>query len=168
MITALRRYCYLTIYGIVKYLPTPFGDVFRFLVLKSFGCRIQTIWVHEGVTIHWPEKVKIGIGTALNEFVFINGFGEVSIGKKVAIGNGAKIFSAEHVYEERELPVLDQPIEARKIEIGDGVYIGMNAVVLGGCRIGKNAVIGAGAVVTKDVPDYAVVMGNPGRVVFFR
>jgi acetyltransferase-like isoleucine patch superfamily enzyme len=162
------RYCYLTIYGLVKYLPTPIGDILRYLVLKLFCSRLDTFWIHEGVTIHWPENVRIGKGTAINECVFINGFGSVTIGNKVGIGTGAKIFSAEHRFEQKNVPYLDQPIEPRPIVINDDVYIGMNAMILGGCTIGKGAVIGASSVVEKDIPEYAVVMGNPARVMYYR
>jgi len=52
--------------------------------------------------------------------------------------------------------------------IGDDVWIGCNVVILPGTTIGSHAVIGAGAVVTKDIPEYAVVVGNPARIVKFR
>jgi acetyltransferase-like isoleucine patch superfamily enzyme len=48
--------------------------------------------------------------------------------------------------------------------IGEGASLGSNATILGGIKIGKGALIGAGAVVTKDVPDYAIVVGVPGRI----
>lgn len=49
--------------------------------------------------------------------------------------------------------------------IGDNVLIGVGALILGGCKIGNNATIGAGAIVLKDVPDNAVVVGNPARII---
>lgn len=57
-----------------------------------------------------------------------------------------------------------------KIEIGNDVWIGMNACILpaGGVKIGNGAIIGSGAVVTKDVPDYAIVVGNPGKILKYR
>lgn len=162
------RYVYLTIYGLVKYFPTPIGDVCRFLVLKPFCRRLQTIWIHEGVTVHWPELVSIGKGTAVNENVFINGYGGVQIGCRVGIGNGAKIVSFEHRFDRRDIPYIEQEIEPRETIIHDDVYIGMNAMILGGCTIGKGAVISAGSLVAKDVPEYAVAMGFPARVVRYR
>jgi acetyltransferase-like isoleucine patch superfamily enzyme len=161
----IDRYFYLTVYGLVKYLPTPIGDFLRFLVLKPFCRRLLTFWIHEGVTIHWPQNLSVGRGTAINEFVFINAFGGVSIGDNVGIGNGAKLFSAEHHFEKKEMPFLRQPIEPKAIVVGDDVYIGMNALVLGGVTIGKGAVIGAGSVVSKDVPEFAIVWGFPARVI---
>lgn len=56
----------------------------------------------------------------------------------------------------------------KKIKIGNDVWIGANATILKGVTIGNGAVIGAGTVVVKDIPEYGVVVGNPGRVVKYR
>ena len=55
-----------------------------------------------------------------------------------------------------------------KIIVEDDVWIGINSIILSGVKIGRGAIIGAGSVVTKDVPDYAIVAGNPARVVKYR
>ena len=60
------------------------------------------------------------------------------------------------------------PLDYKEVSIGNDVWIGMNACVLPGIRIGHGVVIGAGSVVTKDVPDYAVVAGNPARIIKYR
>lgn len=164
----LMRYLYLTIYGIVKYIPTPCGDLLRYLVLKPCCSQLKTYWIHEGVTIHWPANVSIGETTSLNEFVFINGYGSVKIGRDVAIGSGAKIFAAEHGIEGGSVAPFHQPIEPMEVVIKDGAYIGLNAVILGGVTIGEGAVIGAGSVVTRNVPDYAIVAGVPAVVLRYR
>jgi len=164
----VKRYIYATVYGIVKYLPTPVGDLLRFVVLRCFMKRLRTVWIHEGVTMHWPEKISVGERTSLNEFVFINGFGGVTIGGFVAIGSGVKIFSAEHSFSGREVAPYCQPITERPVVIEDEAYLGLNAVILGGVRVGRGSVVGAGAVVTKDVPPYAVVAGVPARVIRYR
>lgn len=62
----------------------------------------------------------------------------------------------------------DQPQDGKEIEIGNDVWIGRNALILPGIKIGDGAIIGAGTVVTKDVPDFAVVVGNTGRIVRYR
>lgn len=63
--------------------------------------------------------------------------------------------------------MIDQGIvqEGQTVTIGDGSYIGINAVIVGNVRIGKHCVIGANSVVTKDVPDYCVAVGSPARVI---
>lgn len=62
----------------------------------------------------------------------------------------------------------DTPLDFDKVIIGNDVWIGMNVCILPGVKIGDGAVIGAGSVVTKDVPDYAIVAGNPARIIKFR
>jgi chloramphenicol O-acetyltransferase type B len=62
----------------------------------------------------------------------------------------------------------DQPDTHKYCEVGNDVWIGTKAIILNGVKIGDGAVIGAGAVVTKDVPPYAVVVGNPGKITRFR
>lgn len=63
--------------------------------------------------------------------------------------------------------MIDQGIvqKGQKVSIGDGSYIGINAVIVGNVKIGKHCVIGANSVVTKDVPDYCVAVGSPAKVV---
>ncbi|OGV73063.1 MAG: hypothetical protein A3K19_00955 [Lentisphaerae bacterium RIFOXYB12_FULL_65_16] len=159
------RYVFLTIYGIVKYVPTPLGNLLRYCVLKPAMRRLSTIWINEGVTIHWPGRVSVGKGTSLNEHVFINGYGGVTIGDHVAIGTGVAVFTFEHGFEDQAVAPLFQVITKKPVEIQDDVYIGARAVVLGGVTIGKGAVVGAQALVSRDVPAYAVVAGVPARFI---
>lgn len=73
----------------------------------------------------------------------------------------------DHEYRNLEIPVIDQGIVQRgqMVYIGDGSYIGINAVIVGNVKIGKHCVIGANSVVTKDVPDYCVAVGSPAKVI---
>jgi len=164
----LRRYAFLTVFGLVKYVPTPIGDVLRYLVLKPFMRRLDTLWIHEGVTIHHPENVAVGRRSSINEFVFINGYGGVEIGDWVAIGHRVSILSAEHGIAGTEVAPYLQAIERCPVRIEDEVYLGAGAVVLGNVTIGRGAVVGAGAVVTRDVAPYAIVAGVPARVLGHR
>ena len=63
--------------------------------------------------------------------------------------------------------MIDQGIVQRgqKVSIGEGSYIGINAVIVGNVRIGRHCVVGANSVVTKDVPDYGVAVGSPAKVI---
>ena len=83
---------------------------------------------------------------------------KVHIGNYVCINDGVIILTASH-------DVLDPLWQHKKapIYIGDYAWIATNAIILPGVKIGKGAVVGAGAVVSKDVPDYAIVIGNPAR-----
>lgn len=102
-----------------------------------------------------------------------------TIGRYCSIADGARILNHNHPLHLRSTsglffnPALglcdDWLIQFNPLEIGNDVWIGANAVVLPEVnRIGNGAVIGAGAVVSRDVPDYAVILGNPGRVIKYR
>ena len=112
-------------------------------------------------------------------------FGQITIGDNVHIGGNTQIHAvssctiannaviSEYVYisdvSHGDLshvsgPIMAQPLASKgTVEIGEGCFIGFGAAVLPGVRIGKYAVIGARAVVTKSVPDYTMVAGNPAR-----
>lgn len=103
----------------------------------------------------------------------------VTIGRYVSIGPDVRIYRANHpidwpsthpfFYDPRLKVVPHSLVEERPLDIGHDVWIGTRAIVLPGCgRIGIGAVIGAGAVVTRDVPDFAVVTGTPARVMRYR
>lgn len=156
------------IYGIAKYIPTPIGDVLRYLVLKFFLKEIKSIWIKDGATFWFPDKISIGKNTSINEFVLINGAGTVEIGDNVLIGHGTSIVSDSHGFDDLNIEIYKQPKIKKAVKIGNNVFFGCNVIVLPGVTIDDGAVIGAGAVVVKDVPANAVVVGNPGKIIRYR
>ena len=158
-----------TIWGLVKYLPTPVGDVFRRLVLgvSLAECRVPALWIRSGIDIWWPRNIRIG-RSSLNENLFLNGFGGIVIGDHCLIGRGTSFFSGGHSFDSTERLIVEQPLVRAPIRIGNDVYFGVNCIVLGGVTIGDGAVIGAGSVVTRDVPPFAVVAGAPARLIRMR
>ena len=90
---------------------------------------------------------------------------KVVLGKYVLTANNVYISDNIHEYENINTPVMKQPIRFKsEVNIGDGTWIGENACIVG-ATIGKNCVIGANTVVTKDIPDFSVAVGNPARVI---
>lgn len=128
--------------------------------LAEFG---PESWILQPAWIHPAEKCRIGARTGINPFTAIHAWGGVTIGSDVLISTNCTITSSGHPLDRahRSSGALD----LGPVHIGDGAWIGANVVVLSGVTIGEGAVIGAGAVVTKDVPDYAILVGVPGRVV---
>lgn len=113
-------------------------------------------------------RIVIGRGTYIGPSTVLFGMGEIEIGDHVMISPGVVITSLQHPIDDTSRPMFQQPRVYGKISIEDDVYIGSNAVVTPGVRIGRGAVVGAGAVVTKDIPPYAIAMGVPAKVVRWR
>jgi acetyltransferase-like isoleucine patch superfamily enzyme len=82
----------------------------------------------------------------------------------VGWGPGAKVLGSSHTGDPIDVPIITTNLVIKPVVIGYGADIGVNAVILPGVRVGAHAIVGAGAVVTHDVPDYAVVAGVPARV----
>jgi maltose O-acetyltransferase len=85
------------------------------------------------------------------------------------MGPEVLIYTTNHCIARTDIPMIRQgnrPVAA--VNIGDDVWIGARVIILPGVTIGSGSVLGAGAVISKDVPPFAVVVGNPGRVVRFR
>jgi len=90
------------------------------------------------------------------------------IGNNVIMGPDVKIYSRNHRFSTLETPIQYQGKIQKNTSIGSDVWIGANTVILPGVQIGDHAVIGAGSIVTKDVPPYAVIGGNPAEIIKMR
>ena len=132
------------------------------LDLKGIKARIEP-----GAVIR--EKVEIGEGAVIMMGAVINIGAVVGTGTMIDMGTvlGGRAIVGDncHIGAGAVLAGVVEPASAVPVVVEDGVVIGANAVVLEGVRIGKNAVVAAGAIVIEDVPENAVVAGNPARVV---
>ena len=108
-------------------------------------------------------EIRMGANCSVNPWCSLSG--RITMGDDVRIASLCTLVGFNHGTAELETPFYRQPIESKGIEIGDNVWIGAHAVVCDGVRVGSHCIIAAGAVVVKDVPDYAVVGGNPARVI---
>jgi acetyltransferase-like isoleucine patch superfamily enzyme len=117
----------------------------------------QIVWLN-GDRIEMSDRVTFNIGC------FVNGYGGLVFGEGVNVGPHAMIHTANHNFGDPSRPVVDQGWEdVGPVTIGANVWIGMGALVLPGVSIGGGCVIGAGSVVTRDLEDYAVAVGNPAK-----
>lgn len=126
---------------------------------------------------------SMGNNTTLEDFTIVNnGVGAVVLGNNVFIGASNVIIGpvtihddvilAQHVvmsglnhgFKEVSTPFCRQPVTTAEIVIGEGCWIGANAVITAGVRVGKFSIVAAGSVVTKNVPEYTIVGGNPARI----
>ena len=160
-------------------------------VLGNIKRHGKHILVMRGCTYRYPQLIEIGDNVIIGRNITMtaeickeydnqeNG-GYLLVNQRVSIGNdceldfsgGVKIGQLAHIAHHVQISTHDHGYDYRNtpvgkaLEICEGVFIGSRSVILHNCsRIGKNAVIGTGSVVTKDVPDYAVVAGNPARII---
>ena len=122
--------------------------------------------LHKGVRMDVAGEIILGKGTSLNTYTRVESGYKVKFGDNVLVGPNAYISDRSHQYHNVNMPIMQQGYyEKGALEIGSGTWIGIHACVLGNVKIGKGCVVGANAVVTKDIPDYCVVVGNPGKVI---
>ena len=92
--------------------------------------------------------------------------GDVTIGRNVMMGPNVSIYTRNHCIERIDIPMNKQgATKERPVIICDDVWIGCNVVILPGVVVGSHSVIGAGAVVSKNIPEYAIVVGNPAKII---
>lgn len=113
--------------------------------------------------------IRIGKRTGIGDFCNLYGYaGGVEIGDDVMVATGCRIVASAHGTQDLTTPMAVQPSTYRGIKIANDVWLGTNAVVLDGVEIGQGAIVGAGAVVTKSVPAFAIVGGVPARILKYR
>jgi len=111
-------------------------------------------------------ELRLGDGTSIAGACVLSAARSIRVGRKVLIARNVYVADHSHAFSDTTRAVLEQGIDRiAPVEIGDGAWLGENVVVGPGVRIGRGAVVGANAVVLADVPDHAVAVGAPARVV---
>ncbi len=176
--------------GLVSWIPAAPGTALRILAYRPFFKKASFFRFGVGVVILGFKNISLGRGVALNRYasltadrgsislgdnVYVGDFctisgddGEVTIGNNVLIAAYTLIQAANHNFDRLDIPIMDQGHEPSFVHIEDDVWIGASCVICPGVRIGTGAVVGAGAVVTKDVPPFAVTGGVPAKVIRYR
>lgn len=114
-------------------------------------------------------RIEIDDNITINPFTYLGaGRGRIIIGDKCALGSGLKISCVNHNFENTKRDIKDQLCSSSDVIIGKNCFFGMNVTVLPGVTIGSGVVVGAGSVVTHDIEDNAVVVGNPARIIRHR
>ena len=124
--------------------------------------------VNLGEVLIYGKNISIGENTYMNGgYVQAGKTSSIQIGKWCAIGYNVSIIAETHTIYYPTGPENERPMKSASIEIGDGVWIGTNVVILPGVKIGNYAVIGANSVVRKDVPERGVLSFNSDATIVF-
>jgi acetyltransferase-like isoleucine patch superfamily enzyme len=166
---------------------TAFDALMRRILMRSLCKRAGSgLQVGCNIVLRHPETMEFGDCVFIGSQTMIQGRfdGTCKIGNHVWIGPqsyfdarnliledyvgwgpGAKVLGSAHTGMPVDAPIITTDLVIKPVVVGFGADIGMNASILPGVRIGANSIVGAGAVVTHDVPDYAIVAGVPARVI---
>jgi acetyltransferase-like isoleucine patch superfamily enzyme len=110
--------------------------------------------------------VTLGDQCTVNPYATLRG--KFRGGHGVRIGAYACIVGFNHGFARIDIPIHEQPHNAKGIVLGDDVWVGANVTIVDGVTVGSHTILAAGAVVTKDIPDYAIVGGNPAKILRMR
>jgi acetyltransferase-like isoleucine patch superfamily enzyme len=128
------------------------------------GCEIHSY----ARIMNYGGNITIGDYCSVNPYSILYGHGGLEIGSMVRIASQVIIIPGNHGIDNTEIPIMEQGIDNEKIVIKDNVWIAAGAKILGGVTINSGAVVGANAVVVRDVPENAVVVGVPSKIIRFR
>lgn len=138
-------------------------DMIPRMLKNILGKTGNNIWIEVPFHCDYGWNIEVGENFFANYNLTILDVGKVTIGNNVQIAPNVSIYTAGHpVHPDSRNTGYEYGIP---ITIGDNVWIGGNVVILPGVNIGNNVVIGAGSVVTKDIPDNMIAVGNPCKVV---
>jgi acetyltransferase-like isoleucine patch superfamily enzyme len=117
---------------------------------------------------YYQNELRIGAGSWIGQAAFLHAAGGITVGSRVGVGPHVKILTSTHDEPGRDRPIMDGALRFAPVVLEDGCDVGIGAVILPGVTVGRGAQVGAGAVVTGDVAPFAVVAGNPARVLRHR
>ena len=142
------------------------GGHIRAFFLKGF---VDYCGQHVNVDKHvnLSTHLKIGDYSGIGKNSSIQGY--VSIGNHVMMGQDCLIYTTNHSFDDLDRTMdLQGYQETKSVFIGNDVWIGARVIILPGVSIADGSIIGAGSIVTHDVPSYAVVAGNPAKIIYYR
>lgn len=168
------KYLFLILYyGFGRFLPASTNVYFRWsrnirrvLAAKCFDKCGKNVNIEKGASFGTGRGISIGNCSGIGVNCSIHG--PLTIGDYVMMRPEVTILTSNHKFDRLDIPMQQQGMSIKPVVIGNDVWIGMRSIILPGVNIGNHVVVGAGSIVTKDIPDYAIVGGTPARIIKFR
>lgn len=157
-------------FGLARYLPGSSAPLslglsrpFRALLCRQMFTRCgKNVNIERGA--YFGLNIEIGDNSGIGTNARLVTTGGITIGRNVMMGPDVMIFTQDHEHCDVLRPMAEQGYHVAHVAIEDDVWIGARVIILAGVRIGRSSVIGAGSVVTRDVPSFSVIAGNPAVV----
>jgi maltose O-acetyltransferase len=174
MIKSITKFLTLVFYLLIfKHLPATNNQYLRFpkkirymAARKLFDYCGENVNVEKGANFGTGKGISIGSNSGLGVNCHVRG--PLKMGENVMMAPEVTILTSNHNFEDINKPIIEQGHSIKKVEIGNDVWIGYRAIILPGVSIGNGAIVAAGSIVTKDVPEFAIIGGNPAKIIKYR
>lgn len=170
----MKKILIILYYGFARHLPYQplpgykFGNKLRsYIAKKLFKKTGKDITIKHGAYFGDGKNIVMGDYSQLGIDCKVEN--DLIMGDYVLMGPEVVIYSSSHEYKNIDVPIMLQGAkQINPVTIGNDVWIGLRTTIMPGVKIGNHVIIGSGAVVTKDIPDYAVVGGVPAKIIRYR
>jgi len=170
----VRIICCLLYYGLAQWFPSSFirgcsifGSIRSVICRPLFASCGKDVLIQPRAFFHSGRGIKIGNHSSIGEKCKL--YGTITLGNDVMMGEEVIMMTINHKFSRIDIPMDQQGFQEEEIiVVGDDVWIGSRSIILPGVNIGHGSIIAAGSIVTKNVPAYAIVGGNPARIIRMR
>jgi maltose O-acetyltransferase len=158
-----------SIYRFLSWLLNKYQDdqamILRPGQFREYGKGVK---IDKNVFISMPERVILKDRVSIYNGTMINSQGGLYIGENTGIGYNCTIFTVQHQYRNAKNIPFDDGVDLKPVIIHEFVWTGAGVMIMPGIEIGEGAIIGMGSLVAKSVPPFAIVLGNPAKIIGYR
>jgi len=166
LLRVLPRVVVEVLYSLASHMNGRTGAGLRWAFARRLAAQVgNNVFIGPRVEIRGWQEIRLGNNVSIHNACFVDGRGGLSIGNDVSIAHQCSLVTFEHGWSDDSAPIRDNPVRYQPVVIADDVWIACGSRVLSGVHIGGRSIVAAGAVVTKDVPEFAIVAGVPARLI---